>query len=522
MSKQQMSASEIKLMLRKLDFPFCAREALTRVEQFFIFMSGGKSPTSKIMQSAMEITAEFVFCEVDRRGTKKRPFSKIQELQLMEVLCDHFLLSGQSSSGGVSESVRSYLFSALFPRSPSSPASPTSSSTGGRSNQTWEARLSLLCKLVSLAVATRNIPLLATAGAWMAQAGGGATAAQSVRLAQCLVRDYIVLVPRSIPHLKDLPLLAPLFAAQFLAAISEMYASIERGSAFSPPPDALLDMVTHWVAESSHLCLGPLVTTPGYSQRSSTPPSTGSRAPSQTGQASPKANTAAASTCSPPFAALFKWCIIAPLHFYKARPKKSHSCSNSGFSNSYSVLGRETMGYADTAGTMNSKEGEPALYSQLHLALLQAMLNLFLEQGGNPGDSPQCSSPKMSQQPRKQQQPQQPMPSQLLPTQQPTVTPNVEVISASHMRSIADEVEIHRRRIFASVTDELDAEKDAVVQLALDRLGQALQVSLATGCLYGDRRELLERLSLLPKNRLTSIVITKHLCQERSLSYHID
>ncbi|XP_046399057.1 uncharacterized protein C7orf26 homolog [Ischnura elegans] len=511
MSKQQMSASEIKLMLRKLDFPFCAREALTRVEQFFIFMSGGRQPSPKIMDSAMEITAEFVFCEVDRRGAKKRPFSKIQELQLMEVLCDHFLLSGQSAAGGVTESVRNYLFSALFPPSPSSPASPTSSSSGGRSNQTWEARLSLLCKLVSLAVATRNIPLLATAGAWMAQAGGGVTAAQSVRLAQCLVRDYVILVPRSIPRLKDLPFLAPLFAAHFLAAISEMYASLERGNAFSPPPDALLDMVTQWVGDSAHLCLGPLVTPAGYSQRSSTPPSGGSRM--QPGQGSPKTLPAVSPACSPPFAALFKWCIIAPLHFYKAKPKKSHPCSNSGFSNGHTVQGRDSIGCGDAADSASSKEGEPALYSQLHLALLQAMLNLFLEQGGSSGNPPQCPSPKLSQQPRKQQPSQQGLPPQLM-SQQTASIPNAEVISASQMRSIADEVEIHRRRICVSITggvlDEVDTEREAVLQLALDRLGQALQVSLATGCLYGDRRELLERLSLLPSNRLISLVIAKH------------
>ncbi|KAG8237857.1 hypothetical protein J437_LFUL002466, partial [Ladona fulva] len=223
MAKLQMSASEIKLMLRKLDFPFCAREALTCVEQLIMFLSGGRLPNTKAMEHAMELTAEFVFCEVDRRGGKKRPFTKIQELQLMEVLCDHFLLSGQSSVSGGLESNRSYLFSALFP--PPAPASP-SQSASGRSLQTLEARINLLCKLVSLAVATRNVPLLSTVGSWMAQAGGGATAVQSVRLSQCLVRDYIVLVPRSISRLKDLPFLAPLFAAHFLAAISEIYAGL--------------------------------------------------------------------------------------------------------------------------------------------------------------------------------------------------------------------------------------------------------------------------------------------------------
>ncbi|KAG8237858.1 hypothetical protein J437_LFUL002467, partial [Ladona fulva] len=198
------------------------------------------------------------------------------------------------------------------------------------------------------------------------------------------------------------------------------------------------------------------------------------------------------------------WCIIAPLHFFTAKPKKSYLSSNSSLNNGHSIFGRDSQ--VNRCGSEGTRvEGETNSYSQLHLALLQAMLQLFLEHGAGSGTPLQS---KVLQQPRKQQPSQQPLPPQLL---QPQSAQNPEVISASQMRSIADELEIHRRRILACTGDnEVDAEKDAVVQLALDRLGQALQVSLATGCLYGDRGELFERLSLLPQNRLINIVISKH------------
>jgi hypothetical protein len=67
----------------------------------------------------------------------------IQELQLLEVLCDYFTYSGNNS-----EVVRNSVFMSLFP--------PTHSD-----------RSRLLMKLVSMASSTKNVPVLTATGIWM-------------------------------------------------------------------------------------------------------------------------------------------------------------------------------------------------------------------------------------------------------------------------------------------------------------------------------------------------------------------
>jgi hypothetical protein len=67
----------------------------------------------------------------------------IQELQLLEVLCDYFTYSGISA-----EAVRNMVFMSLFP--------PTHSD-----------RSRLLIKLVSMASSTKNVPVLTATGMWM-------------------------------------------------------------------------------------------------------------------------------------------------------------------------------------------------------------------------------------------------------------------------------------------------------------------------------------------------------------------
>ena len=67
----------------------------------------------------------------------------IQELQLLEVLCDYFSYSGNSS-----EAIRNMVFMSLFP-------------------PTHNDRSRLLIKLVSMASSTKNVPVLTATGIWM-------------------------------------------------------------------------------------------------------------------------------------------------------------------------------------------------------------------------------------------------------------------------------------------------------------------------------------------------------------------
>jgi hypothetical protein len=51
----------------------------------------------------------------------------------------------------------------------------------------------------------------------------GCTSKFSLDLAQGLVKDYFVLIPKAVSGLQDLPQLAPHFTANFLTAVAEMY-----------------------------------------------------------------------------------------------------------------------------------------------------------------------------------------------------------------------------------------------------------------------------------------------------------
>lgn len=120
----------------------------------------------------------------------------IQELQLLEVLCDYLSYPGGNEAG------RNAVFMFLFP--------------GSHPN-----RSRLLVKLVSMAISTNNSPVLMATAILMQQLS--CTSKFSLQLANGLVNDYFVLVPKSVDRLKELSKIAPLFTANFLTAVTEMY-----------------------------------------------------------------------------------------------------------------------------------------------------------------------------------------------------------------------------------------------------------------------------------------------------------
>ncbi|XP_012232321.1 integrator complex subunit 15 [Linepithema humile] len=214
-----MSGNDIRQALRKLDFPYCAREALCRIE--ILCCRPGKQ-----VDLQMDLISEFVFGEIERR--KKRNMSiAILELQLIEIISDFF------QSPGGSPAVRNALFLSLFPAD--------------------SFRYNVLGNLVSLAIATQNKAVLNAAGIWMQQLGS--TSSQSVGLAKHVLNDYFVLTPKSIDKLKLLPALAPHFTANLLTAIGEVYEDKD-------PPTELLRLVGEWIDENPGLLLTPLMDNP--------------------------------------------------------------------------------------------------------------------------------------------------------------------------------------------------------------------------------------------------------------------
>ncbi|KAJ8687754.1 hypothetical protein QAD02_023548 [Eretmocerus hayati] len=213
-----MAISDIKQSLRKLDFPYCAREALCRIE-----MLCGRSSKQRDL---LDLVSEFVFGEIERRKKRNAPVA-IQELQLIEILSDFF----ESPGGNVA--VRNAVFLSLYP--------PEAS------------RHKILGNLVSLSIATQNRAVLNAAGIWLQQLGS--TSPQSVGLAGHILNDYFVLIPSSVDRLKQLPNLVPHFTANLLTAIGEVYKD-------KNPPIELLRLIGDWINDNPCLLLTTLMDNP--------------------------------------------------------------------------------------------------------------------------------------------------------------------------------------------------------------------------------------------------------------------
>lgn len=175
------------------------------------------------MDLALDLLAEFVFCETDRRGNKRHePLSPILELQLLAVLFEYF------NSKSANEAAKNTIFLSLF------------------SGTTANLRLPVLTKFVSIAIGTQSSPVLTSASTWMQQLGN--TSVNSCKLAEAVVRDYFVLLPTTPEHLKTLPGIAPQFTANFLSAVAEIYYSNGKNYATMYPSQCLLEMITLWVS----------------------------------------------------------------------------------------------------------------------------------------------------------------------------------------------------------------------------------------------------------------------------------
>ena len=114
------------------------------------------------------------------------------ELQLLEVLLDYF-------AAGEDKVVLNTVFMMLFtpPHSPSPSPSPSPGPRNDLFGQGTVAtmglsdRMRILARLVSAAVATRNLAVLNCTGVWMQQLG--CLSQHSLNLSKVLIEDYFIL-----------------------------------------------------------------------------------------------------------------------------------------------------------------------------------------------------------------------------------------------------------------------------------------------------------------------------------------
>lgn len=173
------------------------------------------------MDLALDLMAELIFCEVDRRGNKRNSaLSPLCELQLLEVLYDYL-------NDTTNETSRNAVFLSLF------------------SGTTAMMRSAVLSKLISLAVGIPSPALLVSASIWMQQLGN--TSPNSHQLAKALVQDYFILSPKYANKLHNLPHVAPQFTANFLTAVANIYFTDGKKEPLVFPPLCLLETITLWV-----------------------------------------------------------------------------------------------------------------------------------------------------------------------------------------------------------------------------------------------------------------------------------
>ncbi|CAF4927537.1 unnamed protein product [Pieris macdunnoughi] len=220
-----MSASDLKHALRKFEYPACAKEALFKMEQLLI---GRSAPSSKQQDIAMDITSEFIFCEVDRRGVRRGTgLNPLQELQLIDILSEYISTCNN-------ETTKNTIFLSLF---------------GSMESQ---RKLKILSILASMAVSASCTPVLLALGVWLQQMG--CSSPQSLKLAQSVIQDHFYLNTTNQNCLKSLATTAPQFVSNFITAVTDLYMCDSQGASKMPPKN-LLEVITSWVYSNPTLCM---------------------------------------------------------------------------------------------------------------------------------------------------------------------------------------------------------------------------------------------------------------------------
>jgi len=171
----------------------------------------------------------------------------LQDLQVLHTMLDFFSKQLQQSSpdSGASQfadlSVLCTVFMFLF-MEPSGGSGSKKGGSGNTSNNRKD-RVDVMAKLVALAMGHKNKPVLHCVGIWMHQMGPGSQKCQ--RLARSIVEEHLVVVSdAAAADLKDVSAIAPLFAANFMTAATEIY----RPPFQKAPPHRLLDLCHSWLS----------------------------------------------------------------------------------------------------------------------------------------------------------------------------------------------------------------------------------------------------------------------------------
>lgn len=414
--------SFIKHSLACTQFPECSRSVILMLEKYFKSYEPETPPNPGLYLSAFldDVIDLYIF---HSKGSGAKALSAIQELQLLEVICSCF----QDQTSNI---VRCGVFYLLF----------------GISSQDIkegkvEQKVEILTKLVSMAVALHCDHLLEAMAVWMQRHHHRPGIV--LKVTSSIVEDYTCLVPASLPFLESLASHSPLMACQLMIALISLYPVVtddkQKGDESSAntklPPTTILKVVASWISKTPDLCLitcsSSLLTAGRLRGSVLIPEST--------------------SLPTGPLLGLLRWVVLMPLS-------------------------------SDFAGSNRHTQHETRLlYSQLHLAIIQAFL-LASKNEENPQDE-----------------------MELEPGEVMDESDSRHLIKGTDLKEMSQDMKklIDKLRTLDLNNGIIDQQ----VQLSLDRFAQTLQVAIATGCLSATKDELFSVCKLLPVNRLLTTVI---------------
>jgi len=220
--------------LRKQDFPASASQALQFIHSQCHKFSQSGVPSPDQLSSLIEFIDEFIFSSGGRGrkggGGGGRRLPSLQQLQLIQVLSEYF-------NSDADFKLLCSVFMIVF-------------MIQGRD---IEYKVSILARLLSLALGVNSVAILNFGGVWVTQATP--TSTHSLSVANHLVQDYIVTQPGLCSTLKHLPTQSPLFTANLIASIGELHSRVGgEGGEFSPAPKQVVSLVTSWLRSSPSLC----------------------------------------------------------------------------------------------------------------------------------------------------------------------------------------------------------------------------------------------------------------------------
>lgn len=231
-----MDAQQQQANLRKLEWPGSAEQAVGYIHAQCQKFSQSGVPSPQELSCLIEFIDEFIFSASKgvKPGKKPRRPTNIQQLQLIQILSDYF-------TSDTDFNLLCSVFMIIF-------------MVQGRD---VEYKVSTLARLLSLALATNAVSILNFGGVWVTQQTP--TSPHSLTVAQYLVQDYLCTQSQVCRALHHLPRQSPLFTANLIAAMGELYSRVGGmvlGEVQPTPPSQVVELVTTWLKGSPQLTEG--------------------------------------------------------------------------------------------------------------------------------------------------------------------------------------------------------------------------------------------------------------------------